>query len=192
MVPKTNSGADKAHPVSKMEDVRDHTHHLWQPVGAVECSECEQTKQSGGRLKLRDAGEVKPHYDRLVCENCKSDLLNDEPIQADDTIEVTALTEELFAGEIDTVADEYDVPRDELAKVIASDLGFWIPTENSYVDDDVVIVLGTHKELSVPDTYRDAVQRVHNRAAVRITADSDWDVAERREVYVAPRELRGR
>lgn len=110
---------------------------------------------------------------------------------SDDTIDVPAVTEELFAGEIDTVADKYDMPRDELAKVVASDLGFWIPTEQSYVDDNVAIVLGTHKELSVPDAYRDAVQQVHNRAAVRITADSDWNVAEQREVYVAPRELGG-
>lgn len=110
----------------------------------------------------------------------------------DDTIDMSALTEKLFAGEIDTVADEYDVPRDELARVVASDLGFWIPTEKGYVDDEVVIVLGTHKELSVPDADQDAVQRVHNRAAVRITTDSDWDMAARREVYVAPRELRGR
>lgn len=115
-----------------------------------------------------------------------------KPTQTDDTIDVATLTEELFAGEIDTVADEYDVPRNELAKVVASNLGFWIPTERGYVDGDVAIVLGTHKELSVPDAYRDAVQRVHNRAAVRITADSDWNVAEQREVYVAPRELRGR
>lgn len=115
-----------------------------------------------------------------------------KPVETDDTIDVPALTEELFAREIDTVADEYDMRRDELAKVVASDLGFWIPTERSYVDDDVAIVLGTQKELSVPGAFRDAVQRVHNRAAVRITANSDWSVAEQREVYVAPRELRGR
>ncbi len=109
-----------------------------------------------------------------------------------DTTDVAELTEELFAEEIDTVADEHDVSRNELTKVVASDLGFWVPTDRSYVDDDVAIVLGTHKELTVPDTYRDAVQRVHNRAAERITADSDWNVAEQTEVYVAPRELQGR
>lgn len=78
MVPKTDADADKAHPVPSMEDTKDHKHVSWRPVGAVECGECEQTKQSGGRLKLRAAGEVNPHYDGLVCENCKGDLINDE------------------------------------------------------------------------------------------------------------------
>lgn len=119
-------------------------------------------------------------------------LHDHKSIQADKTTDVAALTEELFAGEIDTVADEYDVPRNELAKVVTADLDFWIPTNRSYIDGDVAIVLGTHKELTVPDAYRDAVQRVHNRAAERITGNSDWNVAEQREVYVAPRELRGR
>jgi len=84
------------------------------------------------------------------------------------------------------------MPRDKLAKVVASDLGFWIPTEGSYVDDDVAIVLGTQKELSVPDAYRDVVQNVHNRAAVRITADSDWSVAEQRGLRCTARGFRGR
>lgn len=61
-----------------MNDTKDQTHVSWRPVGAVECSECRQTKQSGGRLKLHESGEVKPHYDGLVCENCKGDLLHYE------------------------------------------------------------------------------------------------------------------
>lgn len=77
MVPNTDAGAEKTHH-PKREDAIDHTHVSWRPVGAVECSECNQTKQSGGRLKLREAGEFKPHYDGLVCENCKGDLIHDE------------------------------------------------------------------------------------------------------------------
>lgn len=78
MAPQTDSDVDEAHLVPKMEDAIDHTHVSWRPVGSVKCSECKQTKQSGGRLKLRDAGEVNPHYDGLVCENCKFDHINDE------------------------------------------------------------------------------------------------------------------
>jgi hypothetical protein len=40
--------------------------------------------------------------------------------------------------------------------------------------------------LNVQDDFRAPVQHVHNLAARRITADSDWDTAERRDVYVAP------
>ncbi len=78
MVPKTDADVDKAHPVPSMEVSKDHTQVSWRPFGAVECSECKQTKQSGGRLRLREAGEVKPHYDGLVCENCKDGLINYE------------------------------------------------------------------------------------------------------------------
>jgi len=100
----------------------------------------------------------------------------------------TDIAEKWFGPSLNEVATEMDVDRDDLRDALAADLEFWIPTDRSFVNDDVLIVCASPDELDVPDALRGAIQRVHNSAAERITRSSSYEVTG--DVYVAPRALR--